>query len=80
MEKRIKKVMSAVFEVNISKIDEKISPETLEQWDSLRHMNLIVALEEEFNIRFSEGDIVEMVTFPLIKMVITEKLKDTLDN
>lgn len=50
MEQRIKNVMASIFKVDISEIDENISPDTLENWDSLGHMNLIVALEEEFDI------------------------------
>ena len=42
-------VMSAVFEIPIESINQKSSPETIESWDSLKHMNLIVAIEEEFN-------------------------------
>ena len=49
MEQRIKNVMASIFKVDISEIDENISPDTLENWDSLGHMNLIVALEEEFD-------------------------------
>lgn len=74
MDDRIKKVMSAVLEVDESKIDEKISPDTLEQWDSLKHMTLIVALEEEFGVQFNETEIVEMVSLPLIKVIIKGKI------
>ena len=51
---RIKNVMSLVFELPIKDISKNSSPETIETWDSLKHMNLVIALEEEFKIEFSD--------------------------
>lgn len=74
MEDKIKNIMSAVFNVEIEKIDDSISPDTLDEWDSLKHMNLIIALEEEFNVEFSEEEIIEMISYSLIKSTLENKL------
>jgi len=63
MENRIKKVMSAVFEISVEEINEKSSPDTIESWDSLKHMNLVVALEEEFGIVFEDNELVELLNY-----------------
>ena len=47
MEDRIKNVMEAVFEIHANEINEHSAPDTIESWDSLKHMKLIVALEVE---------------------------------
>jgi len=73
MEERIKNVMSAVFEIPVNKIKENSSPDTIESWDSLKHMNLIIALEEEFEIEFIENEIYEMMDYTIIKSIIAEK-------
>ncbi len=73
MEDKIKEVMLSVFGVEISEIDDNTSSDTLEVWDSLRHMNLIVALEEEFGIEFNDEEIIEMTDYKLIKAIIQEK-------
>jgi len=39
----------------------------------LKHMNLIVALEEEFGVTFSEDEIVEMLNYKLIKETLKGK-------
>ncbi len=75
MEDRIKKVMSAVFEVPVEAINDKLSPDTIESWDSLKHMNLVVALEEEFDVHFNDEDIVEMMNYSLIRLILLKKLK-----
>jgi len=72
MEKRISKVMSAVFEIPVIEINRESSPDTIESWDSLKHMKLILALEEEFEVEFTENEVVEMLSFQLIIMVLKD--------
>ena len=69
---KLKQVMAAVFEVEPAAIDDNASPDTIANWDSLRHMNLIVALEEEFNVSFKEDDIPAMLNYKLIKLTLSE--------
>lgn len=72
MEERIKNVMSAVFEVSVDKINDNASPDTIESWDSLKHMNLIIALEEEFDVEISESETVELLSFKLISIILND--------
>jgi hypothetical protein len=43
MEDKVKKVMSDVFNIDVSLINNESSPDNIENWDSLKHMNLIIA-------------------------------------
>jgi acyl carrier protein len=74
MDNRIKNIMAAVFEISPTEINDASSSDTIENWDSLNLMNLVVALEEEFDIQFDDQDIVEMLNFKLIREIIKEKL------
>jgi len=74
MENRIKKVMSDVFNINLNSINNDSSPDNIENWDSLNHMNLIVALEEDFNIEFDDKDIENLLNFQLINLTIKEHI------
>ncbi len=73
LEDRIKNIMSAVFEIPEEQIKDNSSPDTIESWDSLKHMNLIIALEEEFEVEFTDNEIFEMMNYTLIKSIITGK-------
>ena len=75
MTNKIKNIMASVFEISIDDINEHSSPDTIENWDSLRHMNLITVLEEEFNIRLNDEQITEMMNFSLINLIVSEELK-----
>ena len=74
MKTKIKNIMASVFEVSVDDINDESSPDTIENWDSLRHMNLITVLEEEFNIRLNDEQITEMMNFSLIIYIVNESL------
>ena len=75
MEKKLKNIFSEVFNVEISVINDKSSPDNIESWDSLKHTHLIVALEESFNISFVPDEMIEMLNFGLVKIIVEEKLR-----
>ena len=70
IEERIKNVMSAVFEIPVEQIQDDSSPDTIDSWDSLKHMNMVVALEEEFNVQFTDDNIIELINLKLIMAVL----------
>lgn len=74
MEEKIKEIMGIVFEVEPADIADTASSDEIENWDSLRHMNLIVALEEEFEVELEDDEIIEMMNLPLIITILEEKL------
>lgn len=69
---RIKQVMSVVFEVPLQEINEEVSTDNLDNWDSLRHLNLILALEEEFGVSIPDEEVGNLVNFKLIELTINE--------
>jgi len=71
-EVRLKQVLANVFGVEVRAIDEATSVDTVERWDSLRHLNLVLALEQEFNVTLTEEQTVQILSYPLIKVVLKE--------
>ncbi|WP_194242011.1 acyl carrier protein [Winogradskyella eckloniae] len=72
IEEKLKEIMALVFEVPKDIINEDTSPDDLDSWDSIGSINLVTALEDEFEIEFEEEDIIEMLNFQLIKIKIEE--------
>jgi len=70
----MKRVMAETFQVDAREIDDDTSPDTMTAWDSLRHMNLILALEREFGIEFDEMVIPELSSYPRLREAIVAKL------
>ena len=75
VKERIINVMSATFEIPVEQINNDSSPDTINSWDSLKHMNLVVALEEEFCITFDDHQIYEMLNYTLIANIIRDLIK-----
>ena len=73
MRKKVFKVISQIMNVPVEQITDNSSPDTIQKWDSLHHMNLILALEEELGVQFSDDEVVEMLSVELILLTLKEK-------
>lgn len=71
-EAQLKRVLADVFGVEPSQIDDESSVDTVPKWDSLNHLKLVLALEDQFKVTLSEEQIVEMLNYPLVKAVLQE--------
>jgi acyl carrier protein len=69
-EDRIRNVMAAVFDVPAKEITDDASPHDIKGWDSVKHMNLVLALEDEFDIHFEEAEIPSLVNFRIIAATV----------
>jgi acyl carrier protein len=74
MEKKLKKIMAQILGVPESKITSDSSPDNLPSWDSLKHMNLILAIEQSFNISFDDEEIIQSLSYGIIVEILKEKL------
>ena len=73
MDERIKRVMAQTFRVGVDEITDETTPETLAAWDSLQHMNLILALEAEFGTEFDEAVLYELTSLTAIRSALAAK-------
>jgi len=75
MEERLRKIMADVFLLDINEIDANSSPDSIPQWDSIGHLNLVTAIEEEFGIKIDDEQIVQMLNFKLVAEIVKESMK-----
>ena len=71
-EQLLKTTLATVFNVPIDIIGEDSSMGTVSQWDSVKHLNLVLAIEDPFNVSLTEEQSLEILSFPLIKLVLAE--------
>lgn len=55
--KRLNEVFRDVFDDESIVISERTMADDIEDWDSIEHINLISAVEREFKIRFTMGEV-----------------------
>lgn len=72
---RIRQTMSIVFEIPETEINSESSADTIDNWDSLRHLNLILGLEEEFGISIPDEEVGNLMNFKLIELIINDQLQ-----
>lgn len=74
MEEKLKKIFAELFGMGVSEVNDTMSIDTLKSWDSLRQMQIVVSIEENFNIPpLSVDEIVEMKSFPKIREILKSK-------
>ena len=73
---KLKDVLSNVLGVSIEEINDDSSPDSLDKWDSLFHVKLVMAIESEFEVELSPEDSMDMLSVKLIRMILEDVLKD----
>lgn len=72
IDERIKDVMSGVFGVDADTLNEDSSQDNVEGWDSIKHLDLIVSLEEEFDVSIPIEEVGNLTNFKYIKLTLEE--------
>ena len=62
MTKSLQQLIALALKVDESRVAIDASMQTIPEWDSLAHMNLVAALEAEFKVRFEPEDLLSMVS------------------
>lgn len=74
-EETLKDVLAVVLGIPADSISDDTSMDTVASWDSIKHMNLVLAIEEEFGISIPDEDAANITSYPLIRLVLNEQLK-----
>jgi acyl carrier protein len=75
LEQQVKQVMADILGVDRDSIDVSTAKDSTASWDSLNHINLIVALEQEFQVSFDVTEIESMLSFSDILETLERKLQ-----
>jgi len=60
MTKKLYKIISEVMSVPASKITDQSGPENIENWDSFHGLVLVDKLENEFNVKFTLDEVIDV--------------------
>ena len=69
---RILRVVKNTFQ--LKELPEEVNQETIEKWDSLGHLQLCMALEKEFGIKFKMSDMPKLTTLEKIQTCLSEMM------
>ncbi|MFC1585754.1 acyl carrier protein [Fibrobacterota bacterium] len=74
MDKQVEEVIRTTFNLDSQIIDENWTSENLPQWDSMGHLNLMMALEKKFNIKFEIEEMFQIQSLKDASNIIESKL------
>lgn len=73
MNDRVRHILGVVLDMPEQQIDEKLSAEDTSNWDSIRHLNLVMALEEAFGVSFSSDELGQLTSYRAIADALAER-------
>lgn len=73
MSERLERIFREVFDDGSLRLSPEISPETFPAWDSLSHVRLIMALEAEFDTKFTTDEVIEADSAASIQALLEGK-------
>ncbi len=72
---RLTEVFRDFFDDDEIELDEETTAEDIDDWDSLNHITLIAAVEGEFDVRFTMGEVSGMKNVGEMVKIIMERGK-----
>jgi len=73
---QVRNIASDVFGVPATKITADSSPDSIDSWDSMQHLNLVLAVEETFGVQLEPEAIEQMKTIGAVAALV-DKLRST---
>jgi acyl carrier protein len=77
VQNRVQRILADIFHVPVEQITLMSSPETIETWDSLNHLNVVLAIEQEFGVQLMPEEIDQLLSVKHIMVLLDEKLNAT---
>ena len=73
MGKNLEELLAELLQIPVTKVTADLAMKDLDVWDSLKHMEVIASLEQQFELQFSFDEIVSMRSVGDIKRVLSGK-------
>ena len=70
---KVRQIAADIRSVPANSITAESSPQQLEGWDSVNHLNMVLAVEEEFGLQFSPEDFDRMKNVGALAALVDSK-------
>lgn len=70
---RVQAILADVFGLDRSEIHANTSTDDIDEWDSFNAINILIALEGEFQVSLTPEDAADLVAVPLIAEALKER-------
>ena len=73
LEQEVKKILSNALKIPKTKINSSCSTTTVDNWDSLKHIQVVLSLEKFFKIKFEVNEYNELTSYNNIITLLSKK-------
>ena len=70
----VRRLAADVMRKTIDEVPADGTRDSISGWDSMAHVNLVLALEQHFGVQFKPEEMMEMLSIELTAMLVDEKL------
>jgi len=63
---RVRQIVADTLFLTLDDVDANATQENLKNWDSIQHLNVVLALEQAFQVRFPPEDFQTMISVKTI--------------
>ena len=63
---QVRQIVADIFTVPLDSVTADSSPQSIESWDSMAHLNLVLSLEQAFGVNITPDEIAEMISVSAI--------------
>jgi len=70
---RVRRIFADTFEMPLDRVHAATSPDDVASWDSLRHLNMVLTLEQEFGLELTPEEIEQLLSVELVVALVEEK-------
>ena len=67
---KVKEVLSQVLDISPDTISNDFTRDSIDNWDSITQLTLVIALEEEFGVQFDDENMAQLLNFKSIILVL----------
>jgi acyl carrier protein len=72
LNEKLVEIVAELFELDPAAVDDALTPEDVELWDSLNHLRLVSAVEEEFRIKLSMQEIESIRSLAVLRALVEQ--------
>lgn len=71
-EQKMRDVLATMLQVSPEEVSDATEMDAVEGWDSLKHLKIVLALEEAFDVSFDEEIALEITSVPKIRAALAD--------
>jgi acyl carrier protein len=74
----VRRIASDVLDLPFTQVTDQTSPGTAANWDSVQHLNLVLAVEQAFGVTFEPEELDQMKNIGEVAALVERKRREAL--